>query len=155
MPLDIVRCRTLQATIWDCDRFQENMFLGAVVIPLNDLQANHEVTKWYPLTNYTRIWRSNFLIKLFPLNCDYRDFHLKTYKKIIIDFWYYTVCIYNHLFSNFKCFFSSQKIIIEKFIFWVLVPGFELLRLGFVLVRDWCGPASNWSSMRLRRCLCF
>jgi len=55
MPLDIVRCRTLQATIWDCDRFQENMFLGAVTIPLNDLQANHEVTKWYPLTNYNRI----------------------------------------------------------------------------------------------------
>ena len=34
MPIDVVRCRTLQATVWDCDRFQENMFLGAVTIPL-------------------------------------------------------------------------------------------------------------------------
>ena len=155
MPLDIVRCRTLQATIWDCDRFQENMFLGAVVIPLNDLQANHEVTKWYPLTNYTRIWRSNFLIKLFPLNCDYRDFHLKTYKKKLSSIFDIILCVYIIIYLAILSAFSSQKIIIEKFIFWVLVPGFELLRLGFVLVRDWCGPASNWSSMRLRRCLCF
>ena len=55
MPLDVVRCRTLQATIWNYDRFQENMFLGAVTLPLHDLQPNQEVTKWYPLTNYNRI----------------------------------------------------------------------------------------------------
>lgn len=55
MAMDVVRCRTLQATVWDCDRFQENMFLGAVTIPLQDLQPNTDVTNWYPLTNFHKL----------------------------------------------------------------------------------------------------
>ena len=72
MPLDVVRCRTLQATLWDCDRFQENMFLGAVTIPLesyfpdnpknysNDGQvigvtSGIKIENWYPLSNFHRM----------------------------------------------------------------------------------------------------
>ena len=55
MPLEVVRCRTLQATVWDCDRFQENMFLGALTISLNDLKPNEETIEWYPLTNFSRM----------------------------------------------------------------------------------------------------
>ena len=55
MPLEKVRDRTLQATIWACDRFQENLFLGAVTIPLSDLEPDHEVTDWYDLTNFSRM----------------------------------------------------------------------------------------------------
>lgn len=54
MPLDVVRCRDLQATIWDCDRFQENLFLGAVTIRMADLKANQEKVDWYNLTNFQR-----------------------------------------------------------------------------------------------------
>jgi len=56
MPLDVIRCRTLQATIWDYDRFQENMFLGAVTIPLDKLEANDEKSSWYPLGNFSRMY---------------------------------------------------------------------------------------------------
>ena len=55
MPLEAVRTRTLQATIWDCDRFQENMFLGAVTRPLSDLTPNHEILDWFTLTNFSRM----------------------------------------------------------------------------------------------------
>ena len=72
MPLDVVRCRTLQATLWDCDRFQENMFLGAVTIPLEKyfpdsrrsygtdgavvgLSSGIKVEKWYALKNFHRL----------------------------------------------------------------------------------------------------
>ena len=72
MPLDVVRCRTLQATLWDCDRFQENIFLGAVTIPLesyfpdspkhysNDGQvigvtSGIKIENWYPLSNFHRM----------------------------------------------------------------------------------------------------
>jgi phosphatidylinositol-4-phosphate 3-kinase len=55
MELNRVRCRTLQATIWECSRFQENQFLGAVSIDLHDLEPNTEKTNWYPLTNYSKM----------------------------------------------------------------------------------------------------
>ena len=55
MPLEVVKCRTLQATIWDCDRFQENAFLGAVTIPLEDVDLTKETTKWFKLTNFHRM----------------------------------------------------------------------------------------------------
>ena len=55
MELNRVRCRTLQATIWECSRFQENQFLGAVSIDLHDLEPNKEKTNWYPLTNYSKM----------------------------------------------------------------------------------------------------
>ena len=72
MPLDVVRCRTLQATLWDCDRFQENMFLGAVTIQLADyfpesrrsyesdgtvtgVSSGKRVEKWFSLKNFHRM----------------------------------------------------------------------------------------------------
>lgn len=69
MPLDVVKGRTLQATVWDCDRFQENVFLGAVKIPLEKIfggaprdssgssvasnisSGDPGVRKWFSLTN--------------------------------------------------------------------------------------------------------
>ena len=74
MPLDVVQRRTLQATIWACDRFQENLFLGAVTIPLENifpgnssnicyanettsiscLNSGIKFEKWYSLTNFHR-----------------------------------------------------------------------------------------------------
>ena len=72
MPIDVVKCRTLQATLWDCGTVWENMFLGAVTIPLetffSDSDTHHGVDKqvigvtssmkvesWYPLTNFHRM----------------------------------------------------------------------------------------------------
>jgi len=50
-PLDIVRCRTLQATVWDSSQFQENMFLGCVTVPLDDpaLSTNEGIEQWFSL----------------------------------------------------------------------------------------------------------
>ena len=70
--IDVVKCRTLQATLWDCGTVWENMFLGAVTIPLetcfSDSDTHHGVDKqvigvtssmkvesWYPLTNFHRM----------------------------------------------------------------------------------------------------
>ena len=113
MPLDIVRCRTLQATIWDCDRFQENMFLGAVTIPLNDLQANHEVTKWYPLTNYNRIWRSKFLIKYYPKTVIIVIFPFGKPKKIstIFDI---VLCVYIIIYLAISAFLILSSLLLLK-----------------------------------------
>jgi phosphatidylinositol-4-phosphate 3-kinase len=56
MSLEMIKCKTLQATIWDCDRFQENMFLGAVTIPMENVDLTcGENTRWYKLTNYERM----------------------------------------------------------------------------------------------------
>ena len=55
MSLDTVRCRTLQATIWECSRFQENSFLGAVTLQLQSLKPNTEITNWYPLKNFSKM----------------------------------------------------------------------------------------------------
>lgn len=57
MTLEAVKTRTLQATIWDCDRFQENMFLGSVMIPLENINLSKETTRWYPLKNFDRLSR--------------------------------------------------------------------------------------------------
>ena len=42
MPQDAVRVKTLQATVWDCDRFQEKIFLGAVTLPLENVDLTTE-----------------------------------------------------------------------------------------------------------------
>ena len=55
MTLEAVKTRTLQATVWDCDRFQENMFLGAVTIPLENIDLTKETARWYLLRNFDRI----------------------------------------------------------------------------------------------------
>ena len=57
MPEEVVKGRVLQATLWDCDRFQENLFLGCVTIPLESVDLNRPSEKWYKLTNLHRIGR--------------------------------------------------------------------------------------------------
>ena len=49
MPLEKVQEKELEATIWDYDRFQENMFLGVVKIPLRNLFLNYKSEKWHAL----------------------------------------------------------------------------------------------------------
>ena len=56
MSLEMLRYKTLHVTIWDSDRFKENLFLGEVQIPLEkvDLAASGgENTQWYKLGNYS------------------------------------------------------------------------------------------------------
>lgn len=54
MHLDIIKERTLRATIWNHDPLQENEFLGGVDLPLCQLDLTKEISEWYPLTNITR-----------------------------------------------------------------------------------------------------
>ncbi|XP_045763916.1 phosphatidylinositol 4-phosphate 3-kinase C2 domain-containing subunit alpha isoform X1 [Maniola jurtina] len=49
LPLEVVKNRSLQATVWNYDSLQENQFLGGVVIPLNSLNLREETVAWYPL----------------------------------------------------------------------------------------------------------
>ena len=63
MSLEMLKYKTLHVTIWDSDRFKENLFLGEVQIPLEkvDLAAANagagsggkENTQWYKLGNYS------------------------------------------------------------------------------------------------------
>jgi hypothetical protein len=44
-----------QASVWNTDRFQENLFLGAVEIPLEKLDIVDKSSEvWYTLTNLKR-----------------------------------------------------------------------------------------------------
>lgn len=56
MPLEMIQCRTLTATIWNHDPLQENEFLGGVSIQLEnlDLTSESRPTEWYPLGNICR-----------------------------------------------------------------------------------------------------
>ncbi|KAF5287684.1 hypothetical protein FQA39_LY15784 [Lamprigera yunnana] len=54
MALDIVRQRTLKATVWNHDPLQENEFLGGVELNLNQFDLTKEMTEWYPLVNLSR-----------------------------------------------------------------------------------------------------
>lgn len=54
LPLDLVRTRTLQATVWSHDALQENEFLGGVTLDLESLPLNQETCDWYPLANILR-----------------------------------------------------------------------------------------------------
>ncbi|CAK1578120.1 unnamed protein product [Parnassius mnemosyne] len=49
LPLEVVRSRSLQATVWHYDSLQENQFLGGVVIPLSSIPLREETVAWYPL----------------------------------------------------------------------------------------------------------
>ncbi|XP_045492000.1 phosphatidylinositol 4-phosphate 3-kinase C2 domain-containing subunit alpha [Colias croceus] len=49
LPLEVVKTRSLQATVWHYDSLQENQFLGGVVIPLGSLPLKQETVAWYPL----------------------------------------------------------------------------------------------------------
>ncbi|XP_077294869.1 phosphatidylinositol-4-phosphate 3-kinase catalytic subunit Pi3K68D [Arctopsyche grandis] len=49
LPLEIVRARSLQVTVWHHDSLQENQFLGGVLLPLHSMPLNPEITEWFPL----------------------------------------------------------------------------------------------------------
>lgn len=51
LPLEIVTRRTLHVSIWNYDRMQENEFLGAVNINLEEINIQKETVKWYPLSD--------------------------------------------------------------------------------------------------------
>ena len=57
MSLEMLRYKTLHVTIWDSDRFKENLFLGEVQIPLEKVDlasgGGGENTQWYKLGNYS------------------------------------------------------------------------------------------------------
>jgi len=55
MPIQIIRLKTLQITVWSSDSLQENEFLGGVNIPLmeQDLETE-EIMKWYQLGYLSR-----------------------------------------------------------------------------------------------------
>lgn len=49
LPIDVIRHRTLHATVWHYDSLQENQFLGGVEIPLSTLSLRQDTVAWYPL----------------------------------------------------------------------------------------------------------
>ena len=51
---EIVRCRTLQATVWDNSQFQENVFLGAVTISMEKFDLNSGEERWHELKQLDR-----------------------------------------------------------------------------------------------------
>ena len=51
---EIVRCRTLQATVWDNSQFQENVFLGAVTISMEKFDLTSGQDRWYELKQLDR-----------------------------------------------------------------------------------------------------
>jgi len=54
IPLEVVKCRTLQATVWDSSQFQENMFLGSVQVPLGKVDLAEGLEEWYSLGQFQR-----------------------------------------------------------------------------------------------------
>ena len=49
LPLETLRLKILQVTIWDHDVLKENDLLGAVYIKLVDLSPTNSISKWYKL----------------------------------------------------------------------------------------------------------
>ncbi|XP_014237353.1 phosphatidylinositol 4-phosphate 3-kinase C2 domain-containing subunit beta isoform X2 [Trichogramma pretiosum] len=49
MPIDVIKDRTLEATIWNHDTLQENEFLGGIRLPLAKINLAHEIVEWFPL----------------------------------------------------------------------------------------------------------
>ncbi|XP_044594663.1 phosphatidylinositol 4-phosphate 3-kinase C2 domain-containing subunit beta isoform X2 [Cotesia glomerata] len=49
MPLDVIKERTLEATIWNHDTLQENEFLGGIRLPLGHFELTNETIEWFPL----------------------------------------------------------------------------------------------------------
>ncbi|XP_026466110.1 phosphatidylinositol 4-phosphate 3-kinase C2 domain-containing subunit beta isoform X2 [Ctenocephalides felis] len=54
MALDVIRDRTLHATVWSHDSLQENEFLGGVELKLYDLDLTNEITEWFSLVHVSR-----------------------------------------------------------------------------------------------------
>ena len=51
IPIEAVFGKTLKATIWACDRLFENIFLGAVAIPMKDIFTYDSGTEYVRNTN--------------------------------------------------------------------------------------------------------
>lgn len=49
MPIQAIKMKTLQITVWEHDTLQENEFLGGVQLPLVDLNLKEEISGWYRL----------------------------------------------------------------------------------------------------------
>ncbi|XP_034937048.1 phosphatidylinositol 4-phosphate 3-kinase C2 domain-containing subunit beta isoform X2 [Chelonus insularis] len=49
MPLEVIKERTLEATIWNHDTLQENEFLGGICLPLGNVDLKNETIEWFPL----------------------------------------------------------------------------------------------------------
>ncbi|UYV78900.1 PIK3C2A [Cordylochernes scorpioides] len=49
IPLSEAQTKVLHASVWNYDRLQENEFLGAIHIPLSEMNLVTEVVQWYPL----------------------------------------------------------------------------------------------------------
>jgi len=49
MPLEVVKHKILQATVWSHDSLQENEFLGGIIIELHNINLSEETTSWYNL----------------------------------------------------------------------------------------------------------
>lgn len=54
MPIEVLRHRILEATVWNHDPLQENEFLGGISIPLSSLNLSEETLNWYTLGNIHR-----------------------------------------------------------------------------------------------------
>lgn len=54
MPQEIIKTRTLEASIWNNDPLQENEFLGGVALELSKFKLQEEITEWFSLTNLNR-----------------------------------------------------------------------------------------------------
>ena len=51
MPLEEAQKRVLQLTVWSYHALQENAFLGAVYIKLDNVHMQTEAGQWYQLQN--------------------------------------------------------------------------------------------------------
>nr|XP_050846088.1 phosphatidylinositol 4-phosphate 3-kinase C2 domain-containing subunit beta isoform X2 [Vespula vulgaris] len=49
MPLEVIKERALEATIWNHDTLQENEFLGGIRLPLSRLDLTNEIIEWFSL----------------------------------------------------------------------------------------------------------
>ncbi|XP_076289347.1 phosphatidylinositol-4-phosphate 3-kinase catalytic subunit Pi3K68D isoform X2 [Lasioglossum baleicum] len=49
MSLDVIKERTLEATIWNHDTLQENEFLGGIRLPLGRMELTNEIIEWFSL----------------------------------------------------------------------------------------------------------
>lgn len=49
MSLEVIKERTLEATIWNHDTLQENEFLGGLCLPLERFDLTNETIEWFSL----------------------------------------------------------------------------------------------------------
>ncbi len=55
LPLEEVRERTLQVTVWNYNTFEENEFLGAMHLRIAELDLSKETTGWFQLQTLHKI----------------------------------------------------------------------------------------------------